>query len=317
MKLKMLKKRKALALAKKLEAEKLQLAAKKKQEAEQSSAPSQATEGSEKSSKESVASNASKGKSKLQAVPVASPKRLSPVPEQGGSNEAKTDCNETLPAQGDNNAVPKESKPMVFGSSTTLAKPPMSFGVPTPKSIQSEPDCPKPSFFGASAPVSAALGGAAAAPASAFGTATAAKPSGGSTFLNLTPPGKSGAVPGKFVFGKSANITLAVPSSSPMTAPPKSTFASFGNASAKFGSTPFGSGGGFGGGGAAAFGASPFGGGDASKKRPLASSAEEKSGEPDAKQSRMEEGEIAGDDPKAGGTKVETSRSKNDAAKEA
>lgn len=100
-----------------------------------------------------------------------------------------------------------------------------------------------------------------------------------------------------------------------MTAPPKSNFGSFGQTAAKFGTTPFG--GGFGGGTAAAFGTSPFGGGDESKKRPLSSASAEVGGEPDAKQSRKEEGEIADDVQKPEGTATESSKLKNDAAKEA
>jgi len=327
MKLKMLKKRKAVALAKKAEAEKL-LAAKKKRDAE-SSASSEAQEASEKSSKESDASNASKSKpkeslmadkSQLQTAPSTSPKRLSPVPEQGAAKEEKSGSNEKSAASDHRkDTAPKDpvQKKMVFGSSATLTTPP-AFGVPNSKPMQSEPDCPKPSFFGAASPTPSAFGGAAA---QTFGGATPAKTaeeskSGGNSgaFLDLTPPGKIGGAPGKFVFGKSANITLAVPSGSPMTAAPKSNFTSFGQTAAKFGSTPFG--GGFGG-AAAAFGASPFGGGDTSKKRPLANAAEESGGEPEAKQSRTEEGEVTDDVPKAGGTAAESSNPKIDAAKDA
>jgi len=319
MKLKMLKKRMAAALAKKQEAEKQQLAAKKKRQAE-SSTSLDSLEGSDKSSKGSNSSNTSKSGSQT-AIATTPKERLAPVPEQGGLNEAKVCTKEIPSALGSkkDTAPPVSTPKPVFGSSATLATPPMTFGVSAAKSMQSEPNCPKPSFFGASASTPPAFGGA-AAPTSTFGGG--AKPpgelkSGGNSgaFLNLMPPGKLGATPGKFVFGKSANITLTVPSSSPMTAPPKSNFGSFGQTAAKFGTTPFG--GGFGGGTAAAFGTSPFGGGDESKKRPLSSASAEVGGEPDAKQSRKEEGEIADDVQKPEGTATESSKLKNDAAKEA
>ena len=80
---------------------------------------------------------------------------------------------------------------------------------------------------------------------------------GSEAFLNLTPPGGAGCgvddTPGKFVFGKFVNITLAVPAgASPMT----SAAQLFGKAS-PFSGTPFG--GGFGG-PPLGYGLSPFSG---------------------------------------------------------
>jgi hypothetical protein len=117
--------------------------------------------------------------------------------------------------------------------------------------------------------------------------------SGSGAFLNLTPPGITGAgTPGKFVFGKSANITLAVPAgASPLVA--AQTLASFGK-SDFFGATPFG--GGFGGPPTSAFGASPFGGGgggggggDSSSNNKRALPTPDEGEQPDAKLSRTEE----------------------------
>lgn len=118
-----------------------------------------------------------------------------------------------------------------------------------------------------------------------YGVANRSKPqrSSSGAFLNLTPPGKTGTAPGKFVFGKSANIRLTAPSGvpSPMAFGSKATFG---------GGVPFGSGG-FGGTGAAPFGTSPFGGaGDASsKKRPLSTTGEIGEEEPEVKKSHKEE----------------------------
>eukprot|EP00579_Thalassiosira_antarctica_P013616 CAMPEP_0201939780 /NCGR_PEP_ID=MMETSP0903-20130614/43907_1 /ASSEMBLY_ACC=CAM_ASM_000552 /TAXON_ID=420261 /ORGANISM="Thalassiosira antarctica, Strain CCMP982" /LENGTH=2217 /DNA_ID=CAMNT_0048481399 /DNA_START=64 /DNA_END=6717 /DNA_ORIENTATION=- len=335
MKLKMtlLKKRKAAAIAKKLEAEK-KLAARKKQEADSSSSEAPVPKVLDKSPKESDASTTSKSKpkestmadkSQLQAAPTTSLKEPLPsVPEQGGSDEATVSTKETTAAPGDKkDAATKKSapKPMTFGSSATLTTPPMTFGVPKAKPLQSEPDCPKPSFFGASTSTSATFGGVASATASAFGGGAvnskeskaqgSLKASGSGTFLNLQPPGKLSTTPGKFVFGKSANITLTAPSGSPMTAAPKN-FASFGQ-TPKFGTSPFG--GGFGG-VTTPFGTSPFGGGDASKKRPLSTTSEERE-EPETKQSRNEEGEITEDTNKTDEAAAESSKLNKDAAKEA
>lgn len=238
-----------------------------------------------------------------------------PVLEQGGSADA-TGCTK------EKDTAPNEPAPkaMAFGSSGTLTTPPMNFGVPNTKALQSEPDCPKPSFFGASA-----FSGAAATPP-AFAGATAnsseepkvqgsLKASSSGAFLNLQPPGSVSSTPGKFVFGKSANITLTVPSSSPMSA--QKGFAAFGQ-TAKFGTTPFGAGG-FGG-GTTAFGTTPFGGGDASKKRPLGSN-EKGEEEPETKQSRKEEGEeegeIVDETENTGEAAAESANLKKDVAKEA
>jgi nucleoprotein TPR len=126
---------------------------------------------------------------------------------------------------------------LTFGSSSTVA----GLDIPTSAPLQSEPTCPKPSFFGASATAPAsvfgsgtsAAFGSGATPAfgsqSAFGSgaknseekaespdASAKQPpaSSSGTFLDLTPPGKS-KQPAQFVFGKSTNITLPVPAPSP------------------------------------------------------------------------------------------------------
>jgi len=202
--------------------------------------------------------------------------------------------------------VPEEkqpaSKPIAFGASSTPAKP-LAFGVPKTTPLQSEPDGPKPSFFGSSASAKPTFGGVSsstsakptfggvatsAAPSSFGGGAkpsSATKPAaataaGGGSFLNLTPPGKAGATPGKFVFGKSANITLTAPTgAAPAAAAKPNPFGtSFGQA-AKLGSSPFG----------APFGTSPFGGGDATKKRSLDSTADE----PDAKKPNTENDDTA------------------------
>jgi nucleoprotein TPR len=208
------------------------------------------------------------------------------------------------------------SKPIAFGTSATTT-PQLAFGVPKTTPLQSEPDCPKPSFLGSSASAKPTFGGLSTA-SSTFagvsastsvtptfggvttsastkptfgGVATSTTPSifgggssetkpattiaGGGSFLNLTPPGQGGATPGKFVFGKSANITLTAPSgASPAAAAMTNPFASFGQP-AKLGSSPFG----------APFGTIPFGGGDATKKRSLDSAPDE----PDAKKPNTED----------------------------
>lgn len=197
--------------------------------------------------------------------------------------------------------VPEEkqsaSKPTAFGASTTSAKS-LAFGVPKATPLQSEPDGPKPSFFGSSASAKPTFGGISTSSASKpffGGAATPATPSifgggvkpssepkpagaaGGGSFLNLTPPGKAGATPGKFVFGKSANITLAVPTgASPAAAAKPNPFASAFGQAAK---SPFG----------APFGTSPFGGGDAAKKRSLDSASDQ----PDAKKPNTENDDAA------------------------
>ena len=105
------------------------------------------------------------------------------------------------------------SKPMLFGSSATLTVPPMTFGGLQAPPIQSEPDCPKPSFFGTSSstapnpvfggadPSASPFGGAGSSisptpfegpPVKRLGGSTAAQggsqTSGSGAFLNLTPP---------------------------------------------------------------------------------------------------------------------------------
>lgn len=174
------------------------------------------------------------------------------------------------------------SKPIAFGASTTPAKP-LAFGVPKATPLQSEPDGPKPSFFGSSASAKPTFGGISTSKSTFGGVTTSATPSifgggakkpssetkpaaaavGGGSFLNLTPPGKAGATPGKFVFGKSANITLTAPTgATPAAAAKPNPFASSFGQGAK---SPFG----------APFGTSPFGGGDATKKRSLDSASDQ------------------------------------------
>ena len=302
-----MKKKKAAMLARKLEAEK-QLAAKK----------SSTTDSDDKSSKEE---KSDKSSSAVEVVDVdkseektLSPKQpLASVPETTEAKDAPT----------------TDAPKMTFGSSSTTL-PPSTFGsMPKPPTMQSEPDCPKPTFgsssgFGSgvapptfgSASTTTFGGGAASKPSTTgFGVATSAKPAdesspkGSGAFLNLTPP-KTGNTPGKFVFGSGAPITLAAPSTTSMDA--AQTLASFGQP-AKFG-TGFGtSSGGFGS-AKPAFGSSPFGGGagDASKKRPLDSATDEKGEEddsqPDAKKVHTEEEEKEADADKS---------SKDEAAKEA
>jgi hypothetical protein len=230
----------------------------------------------------------------------------------GAKLETKDTDNDSFAPDG------SSSKPMLFGSSATLTVPPLTFGGLQAPPIQSEPDCPKPSFFGTSSSTAPnPVFGGAGTSASPFGGAglsisptpfgdAAVRQLGGSTaaqggsqtsgsgaFLNLTPPGITGAgTPGKFVFGKSANITLAVPAgASPLVA--AQTLASFGK-SGFFGATPFG--GGFGGPPTSAFGASPFGGGgggggggDSSSNNKRALPTPDEGEQPDAKLSRTEE----------------------------
>jgi hypothetical protein len=104
-------------------------------------------------------------------------------------------------------------------------------------------------------------------------------------------------VPGKFVFGKSANITLAVPSGTSLTA--AQTLASFGKGLA----SPFG--GGFGG-TQTTFGASPFGGGIATL--PLSTASAEEKEQPTQSESQKEDGEVPD------GEVVENSETSPDAA---
>ena len=208
--------------------------------------------------------------SKSQAATAATLKQ--PLPSvaendivDGAKLETKDTENDSFAPDG------SSSKPIMFGSSATLTVPPLTFGGLQAPPIQSEPDCPKPSFFGTSSSTAPnPVFGGAGTSTSPFGDAavrqlggsTAAQggsqTSGSGAFLNLTPPSNTGAgTPGKFVFGKSANITLEVPvGASPLAA--AQTLASFGK-SGFFGATPFG--GGFGGPPTSAFGASPFGGG--------------------------------------------------------
>jgi len=300
-----MKKKKAAMLARKLEAEK-QLAAKK----------SSTTDSDDKSSKEedSSAVEVDVDKSEEKQATLSPKPPLASVPE---STEAKD--------------VPTTDAPkMTFGSSSTVL-PPSTFGsMPKPPTMQSEPDCPKPTFgssgfgsgvapptFGSASTTT--FGGAATSKPSTtgFGVATTSakpadesSPKGSGAFLNLTPP-KTGNTPGKFVFGSGAPITLAAPSTTSMDA--AQTLASFGQP-AKFG-TGFGtSSGGFGSvAKPSAFGSSPFGGGagDASKKRPLDSTTDEKGegddSQPDAKKVHTEEEEKEAD----------ADESKAEAAKEA
>lgn len=278
---------------------------------EQETESSSATEGSEKSLKGSDEAKADSKpkesatvvKSQLQTALAASLKQpLPPVPVRAESDKTKESTKGPTP--------PGDKKNAAFGSSAAhtalpLLASPMAFGVPKAAPAQSEPDCPKPSFFGASTSTpSASIFGGASSSASTFGGAAAAKASdtpgrGSGAFLSLTPP-NPGATPGKFVFGKSANITLTAPSSSPMAA--AANLLSFGQ-KAKFGTT---FGGGFGG-STSTFGASPFGGGEASKKRPL-STPDENGEQPEAKQLRTEEGEITDE------AAAESSTTKKDAA---
>lgn len=274
LKMTLLKKRKVAALAKKVETEK-QLATKKKKEAESSSSEAPTPVSSEKLPEGKLKGSTMAEKSLSRAAPTTLSKEpLTPVLEQGESavstKEEDTALNEPAP------------KPMAFGSSVPPTTQPMKFGVP----LRSEPDCPKPKFFGASTG-----GGAAGTPpvfGGSLGGITSPLKTGSGAFLNLQPPGSLSSTPGKFVFGKSANITLTVPSSAPMVA--QNNFASFGQ-TAKFGSSPFG-GGGFGG-GTPAFGTTSFGGGDASKKKMLGSDG--KGEEQETMQSPKEEGEIVDD----------------------
>lgn len=263
--------------------------------------------------------------SESQAATMATSKQ--PLPSVAGKDtvegaKLETKGTDTSGAKIDSAPDDSTSKPMLFGSSATLTVPPLTFDGLQEPPMQSEPDCPKPSFFGAASSIASnVVFGGAGPSASPFGGAgqsvspspfggAAAKPPGGA-FLNLTPPGVSGArtTPGKFVFGKSANITLAVPTgASPISA--AKTLASFGKPGL-FGATPFG--GGFGG-PTSTFGtASPFGGGggEVSNKRPLP--AADGGEQPDAKQSRTEEededGEIHDE-----GVVAETDETMNDAA---
>jgi nucleoprotein TPR len=211
------------------------------------------------------------------------------------------------------------STPITFGASTTTTNQ-LAFGVPKTAPMPSEPDCPKPSFFGSSTVAKPTFGSSvcgdgvkpsgetksaeafafnpAAKPFASFATSTPldARGAGGGAFLNLTPPGMSGAAPGKFVFGKSASITLTAPSVSSSVDAKPNPFASFGH-TAKFGSSPFG----------ASIGTSPFGGGE-SKKRSLDASEQ-----PDAKKSHKDD-DTPGDDDAA---KTSSTKADDGAAKEA
>jgi len=310
-----MKKKKAVMLARKLEAEK-QLAA-KKSSADSGNKSSKEEKSDEPSSAVEVV-DVDKSESEKQAT-VSPKQQLASVPE---TTEAK-------------DAPSADAPKMTFGSSS-IVLPPSTFGtMPKPPTMQSEPDCPKPTFGSSSGFGSGGVapnfgsasttfgggtfgGGAASKPTAGFGVAaTSAKPAGESeakgsgAFLNLTPP-KTGNTPGKFVFGSGAPITLAAPSTTSMDA--AQTLASFGQP-AKFG-TGFGtSSGGFGSVvKPSAFGSSPFGGGagDASKKRPLDSATDEKGEEddlqPEAKKVHTEEEEKEAPD---------ADESKAEAAKEA
>merc|ERR1712086_814636 len=139
LKMTLLKKRKVAALAKKEEAETLS-----------SEAPTPVS--SEKLLEGKPKGTTMAEKSLSRAAPTALSKEpLTPVLEQGesavGTEEQDTPLNKPAP------------KPMAFGSSVTPTTQPMKFGVP----LQSEPDCPKPKFFGAS------TGGGAAGTPPVFG----------------------------------------------------------------------------------------------------------------------------------------------------
>ena len=277
-----MKKKKASALARKLEAEK-ELSAKKLK-----SDSSSATEGLGETTEAKVNDDKPDEPAADQKTP------LSPVPENAEVNAMK----EIPPL--DNST----SKPIVFGTSSTLTAIPTSFGFPVTMPMQSEPDCPKPSFFGGKAPsfgspAALSVGGASLSTSNlAFGEPAKNSPEGSdakegtahgssNSFLNLTPPGKSGGMPGKFVFGKSANITLAVPSGTSMTA--ALALASLGKAGLN---TPFG--GAFGGASQPSFGVSSFGGGVAALPFNSASVAEEEqTKETTLSGSQDEEGEIS------------------------
>ena len=263
-------------MAKKLEAEK-QLATKKKKEAELSTeAPAPVSSHKLPEGNPTGSIMAKKSESQA-ALATLSKKSLHPIVEK---DESQQSADSTVSTKEDDTALNDPvPKPMAFGSPTAK---PMTFGVPTAKSVQSEPDCPKPSSFGASTP----SGAAGTSPA--FGGAVVNSEQKGSAFLNLQPPGSLSSTPSKFVFGKSANITLTVPSSKPLAS--QTSFGSFGQ-TAKFGTTPFG-GGGFGG-GTTAFGTTSFEGADAAKKSPFGS--DEKGQEPATCQSPEEEGEIVDD----------------------
>eukprot|EP00956_Cyclotella_meneghiniana_P015846 scaffold24632_cov62-Cyclotella_meneghiniana.AAC.3 len=232
--------KKRMLLLKKRKAEMqllMQAAAKKKGTAPTSSGPS-LDESDTSSTTDKPATAISSPKPK----PSASPKPLPTVPEKG----------EPMPDQEDKKVLAEAGlppAPITFGSSTSVA----GFGVPATKPMQSEPNCPKPSFFGSSsaAPTSA-FGSGSSAPAfgsglaPAFGSSavgfgakkpeeksespdTSATHTASGAFLNLAPPGKTDK-PSQFVFGKSANITLPVPAPSP-----------FGVFNQKTQATPFGS----------------------------------------------------------------------------
>ena len=286
-----MKKKKAAALARKLEAEK-QLST-KKMKTESTSSP--------KGPGETGSGNDIENKSDVPAVNTTTADQkspLSPVPENTEVNAMKVPSADTM-----------TTKPIVFGSSSSITTLP----IPTASvTMPSEPDCPKPSFFGASsgptfggpafplggtAPTNLAIGSGATTTFALFGEHASKnspegsdakedhKSGGSEAFLNLTPPGKLGGMQGKFVFGKSANITLAVPSGTSMTA--AQTLASFGKAGL---ASPFG--GGFGA-TQTAFGASPFGGGIATL--PLTTASTDVTEQPKDSDSQEEEGEVPDD----------------------
>ena len=262
-------------------------------------------------------------KKKKAALLEAKKKKEEASKAKGAKESANSDAKpETTTPKSPLPSVPEEkqaaSKPIVFGASATTT-PAAAFGVPKTIPLQSEPDGPKPSFFGSASsakPTFGTVSTSAPAPAkSTFGgVATSAAPSifggggkpssgtkpaaaaGGGGFLNLTPPGSAGKTPGKFVFGKSANITLTAPSGaspSSAAAKPNPFGQTFGQTANKLGSSPFG----------APFGSSPFGGGDASKKRSLDSASDE----PDKKKPNTDKDDVA----------KETSANSDGAAKEA
>jgi nucleoprotein TPR len=276
-----MKKKKAAALARKQEAEK-QLSAKKLKMAA-------SAQGGIGESVAEIDNKSDENAIKESTVEQKSP--LSPVAENAEVNTTKA----ASTAEG------STPKPIMFGSSATVTAVPVALGIPKSTALPSEPDCPKPSFFGntissfgtpapslSGAPSLAAAFGSGATTTFAFGdSASMSSPEvsdakkdpqiggGSDAFLNLTPPGKSGGMQGKFVFGKSANITLAVPSGTSLTA--AQTLASFGKAGM---ASPFGGG----------FGASPFGGGFATLPLTTPSTEEtEQSKESDPKE---EEGEV-------------------------
>ena len=218
------------------------------------------------------------------------PKPLPSVPEKEEVAVEQTDKTKpSEPIEKVETVTPKAAPaptPLTFGSSGTVA----GLNVPASMPLQSEPSCPKPSFFGA--PTSASetpAFGSQTASVFGFGTkkaeeksttldAASKQPAGASgAFLNLTPPGKT-SNPSQFVFGKSANITLPVPAQSP-----------FGVFNKKTQTTPFGS----------AFGVNPPFGGVASVTAPAEKSADAEKEGTDKADENVEDREVEKEDDSA------------------